>query len=275
MARSLLALVLLVVPLSATAGVPECDALAGAARTIAAGLLATEHPYDCCDETIEKCLSARPDCGLAQRLARFVCKRAALGLDAAAIKKALERRALTMVRPGQVHSFDHSAYPPVGTAGARVVLTAYLCGRCQLCSKLIPALYAEVTRGRLAGKVVLYPRLFPIKGHEGSAEAATAVAAAGSLGRFWEYLLLVYSRYDQFALDRMGQWAADAGLDRTAFDRAMADPAARQRVVDSKKEGIRNGVESTPSLFINGRKYLGDPDIETLIDFLEEEAEAP
>jgi len=63
------------------------------------------------------------------------------------------------------------------------------------------------------------------------------------------------------------------GLERGAFERERSSSENRKRLVESKKEGLRNGVEATPTLFINGRRYHGDLDRESLLDVLEEEAD--
>lgn len=149
-----------------------------------------------------------------------------------------------------------------------------LCARCPCCARVIPALHREVTSGRLAGRVALYFRLFPIKSHKHSAEANLAVAASQRLGKGWEYLLRAYRDFNAFAPTSMSDWAADVGLDRAAFEAALRDPAVRDALVASKKEGLRNGVEATRTLFISGRRWRGDLDLDTWIDALEEEAEA-
>ena len=40
----------------------------------------------------------------------------------------------------------------------------------------------------------------------------------------------------------------------------------------SKKEGLVNGVEETPTLFINGRRWVGDLEAVEILDALAEEA---
>lgn len=63
------------------------------------------------------------------------------------------------------------------------------------------------------------------------------------------------------------------GLDRKKFSEAAQDQGTRQQLVDSKKEGVKNSVDATPTLFINGRKYNGDMKMGALEDVLEEEHE--
>jgi protein-disulfide isomerase len=273
----ILSIVVLALALGANAAraqTPTCDALAPEAKAVARAVLEQQHPYDCCDETIARCLETQPACELPRRLADQACRLAAAGKDQAAIGRSLERRALTMMKPGQTHEIDLSDVPPVGCTEGKVRLVAYLCLRCPFCSKMLPALHREATSGRLAGKVALHVKLFPIKGHPGSTEANLAASAAQSLGKFWEFLLHAYVHFDAFQVSVLPDWAAATGLDRAAFAAAVETPEVRERLVGSKKEGLRYKVEATPTLFLNGRRYLADLDIETIVELVEEELES-
>jgi protein-disulfide isomerase len=264
----------LLVALPARAQTPACDALSAQAGEVARQVLESQPPYEGCDQPIATCLKNNPSDRLALRLADFVCRRAASRQDRATIERSLERRALSMMRPGRRYTIEDAAWPIAGCTAAKVKVVAYVCARCPFCSKLLPDLHREITAGRLAGRVALTVRPFPIKSHANSTEANLAVAAAAGLGKAWEYLLHAYRHFDRFTPDAPARWAADLGLDAAAFAAAAAGPAARDFVVAAKKEGLRNGVEATPTLFINGRRYVGDLDVETLVDVLEEEAEA-
>ncbi|MBM4394952.1 MAG: thioredoxin domain-containing protein [Deltaproteobacteria bacterium] len=270
---SFLVVALLAAP--AAAEVPECRALTGGAKSVADHLLTTEHPYDCCDGTIADCLKRSPACPLASRLAAFVCRRAASGQDRDTIHRAIERRAVSMMPGTKRHAFDLAAIPSAGSPAAKVKLVVFLCPRCPVCSKLGPDLYREVTTGRLAGKVTLHCRVFPVKSHPGSAEAGRAIAAAARIGKFWEFMLHAFREFDRYSPDALPGWAAAVGIERAAFDAAVADPATQAALVEAKKEGIRAGVEATPALFIDGRRWHGDMDVETLVDVLEEAGVAP
>jgi protein-disulfide isomerase len=159
----------------------------------------------------------------------------------------------------------------VGVANAPVQLVEYACGRCPYCAKITPKIHEEVTKGRLKGKAKLYFRVFPIRGHEFSKEAGLGFMAAATLGDFWSFVLHSYDRFDLFCPDRQVEWAAQVGLDRNHFEGLLEDPALEQRLVQSKKEGIVNKVDATPTFFINGRKYFGDMDIDEMIDVVLEE----
>lgn len=271
MRETLLALVLLLVAGPAPAQTPACEALAGPKRELARKLLESEHPYDCCDDTLARCLAARPACRLAARLADDVCRRVAAGQDEARIRRALSRRARSMVGGGAPAEIDLANASLVGSEGAPVTVVVYACARCPYCSRLVPALHAELS-GRLKGLARLGFRTFPIRGHAGSTEAGLAFAAAARMGRFWDYALAAYARFDGAPPGESG-WAREAGLDPAAFAALLEDPATREALVESKKEGIVNGVEETPTLLLNGRRWVGDLTLPEVVDAVEEEAE--
>ena len=60
---------------------------------------------------------------------------------------------------------------------------------------------------------------------------------------------------------------------QSAFTLQLRSSDTRRALIKSKKEGLRNKVNATPTLFINGRRYLGDLDRASLQDVLEEAAD--
>ena len=63
------------------------------------------------------------------------------------------------------------------------------------------------------------------------------------------------------------------GIVSDEFVRLVEAPGTREAVTASKKEGIVNGVEVTPTLFINGRRWLGDLTLDEIVDVVGEEVD--
>ena len=58
--------------------------------------------------------------------------------------------------------------------------------------------------------------------------------------------------------DALWPLASDAGMDRTTFDRALADDGLRDWIVDRARDAqARWHVTATPSFVINGKLYAG------------------
>lgn len=269
---SLIALaVLLLVPRLAVAQTPTCDALSGEKKALATALMNEQHPYDCCDGTITECLK-EGKCTLPRRLANHICRMAAAGKDKAAIERSLSQRATSMssARPVPI---DLSRAERAGEANAPVTLTMYLCNRCPYCAKIVPQLHKAVVEGALKGKVKAYVREFPIRSHAGSTEGGMAMVAARRLGKGWPFVLHLYRIFDKYDPANLPKCAAEYGMDEAQFRNLLTDEGVRKELTASKREGVRNRVNATPTLFINGRRYSGDLDFDTVVDVLEEEAE--
>jgi len=276
MHRALLTVWLAFASLLATAGIARaqtavCDALQADKRQLAQDILQSQKPYACCDATIAECLAKRPRCVLARRLADDVCRRAGAGQDRPAIERALTRRAESMNRTGASVPIDLGRSAPVGEPDGKVIVVAYVCGRCPFCSKLIPAIKRQVAEGPLKGKAKLYLKLFPIRTHAYSTESGKGALAAQDLGKFWPFIDQLYAHFDDFDVAKLPDYAVAAGMDRNAFTSLFNDAAITTRLVDSKKEGIRNKVDATPTIFLNGYKYSGDLTSTTVQDIVEEE----
>ena len=251
---------------------PTCDDLIGGRRILAETILGSEYLYDCCDDTISACLTQEPTCSLARRLAENVCRRVEAGQDEAEIRRALSRRARSMVGGGAPMEIDLETAPVLGLDDAPVTVVIYACARCPYCSRLIPELVDAVGGSDLHNQVRIAFRIFPIRGHDNSTPAGLAFQAAVEMEAFWPFMLEAYRHFDDWSPEAQVQWATTIGLAPESFKARMADPTTRAVLVASKKEGLVNGVEATPTIFINGRRWVGDLETSELLDVLEEVA---
>jgi hypothetical protein len=264
-------LLLTLLAFPAHARTPTCNELVGSRKALAESLLSTQRPYDCCHDTIAACLEREPTCSLAFRLSENICRRVAEGQPTERIVVALRHRSWSMSSGGRSARIDLTHSEVAGDAYAPITLVEYACPRCPYCAMITPEIYDAVVTGPLKGKVKLYLKTFPLRGHSYAKESGLAFAAAEKLGHFWEFVLYFFQRFDHFSVVRQLQWAEAVGMDREGFVQTMADPATRESLIEIMKEGIVNGVNATPTFFINRRKYEGELISEELIDVLEEE----
>ena len=264
---------LLAVPSFAWAQTAPCNALPGPKKAAASDILKSLHSYGCCTDTIAACLVKRPGCTVATRLANEVCRRIDKGEDRPAIENAIALRTQSMTSTAPPVPIDLSSTQVAGDPSSPVTAVIYICGRCPFCAKLEPRLYDLVTAGSLKGKVKLYVRAFPIRSHANSTEAGLGMVAAERMGNIWGFLRELYKNFDSFDVAKLPDYAAAAGLDPAAFRAQMDDPTTRSRLVASKKEGTRNKVDATPTLFIDGRMWLGEMSFNEVEDVLDEAAE--
>ena len=153
-----------------------CDALPTDKKALANEIFSALHPYDGCDETFARCLAAKPPKPVVLRLAADICRQVKQGRDRKQIEHALSKRAQTMLPIGPRAALTLDEAFRAGAANAPVTVVVYACTRCPFCKVVVPALYAAVTDGPLAGKVRLYleePRGLD-RGRAGLAERSQA-----------------------------------------------------------------------------------------------------
>ena len=108
-------------------------------------------------------------------------------------------------------------------------------------------------------------RHFPVVSkHPRARVLASAAEAAALQGAFWEMHDALFA--DQGHLDPPHLWdrARRLGLDLERFERDRRSAAVEERVQRDFRSGVRAGVVTTPTLFVDGRAYSGVPDEELL-----------
>jgi protein-disulfide isomerase len=91
--------------------------------------------------------------------------------------------------------------------------------------------------------------------NEQAVRAAEAASCAADQGVYWRYhdtLFLNQTGPTSFADDRLKQMAAELGLDTAAFNSCLDSGEKRADVEASLAEGRELGVDSTPTIFVNG-----------------------
>ena len=103
-------------------------------------------------------------------------------------------------------------------------------------------------------------RHFPVVSkHPRARVLAAAAEAAGLQGRFWEMHDSLLE--DQGHLDDPHLWerAERFGLDLERFEADRRSEAVNDRVEEHFRSGIRAGVVTTPTQFVDGRSFPGVP----------------
>ena len=97
-----------------------------------------------------------------------------------------------------------------------------------------------------------------------AAEAAESVSALAGSDAFWRMHDALFA--DQYHLDApdLEDRATATGVNKRAYLKAMQTHQFAARVERDVQSGIANGVEGTPSIFINGERYHGGRDENSL-----------
>lgn len=156
----------------------------------------------------------------------------------------------------------------LGAEDAQVTLVEYGDLECPYCRQVNPVI--QELRRRLGGRVRYVFRHFPIRSSHFHAQlAAEAAEAAGAQGKFWEMQDSLLEHQEALDISHILEYAAQLDLDLDQFKRDLEDHTYAERVREDFQSGVRSGVNGTPSFFINGTRYDGAWDLESLIDAVE------
>lgn len=112
-------------------------------------------------------------------------------------------------------------------------------------------------------KVKLVFKNFPLRNHKFAAKAARAVMAAGTQGKFWQFHDRLFENYNRLNDKKINDIALELKLDQAEFEKRMQSSQMRSRIEGDILDGTRAGVNSTPTVFVNGRQLKN----RTLIGF--------
>lgn len=93
---------------------------------------------------------------------------------------------------------------------------------------------------------------------------------AAADGRFWEMHDLLFENQQDLEDERLFQLAVQIGLSAQKLRRSLGSEIYQGRIDLDFREGIRSGVNGTPTFFINGFRHDGSFDFDTLLRALAE-----
>ena len=136
----------------------------------------------------------------------------------------------------------------------------YQCPHCRLVYYNIKELQA-----RLGDRLRYVYRHLPITAiHPEATLAAEATEAAGAQGKFWEMHDQLYG-HPELDRENILTYAEEIGLDMEQFRRDLEERTYQEKVQEDFNSGIRSGVNGTPTFFLNGERYDGAWDTQSLL----------
>jgi protein-disulfide isomerase len=164
---------------------------------------------------------------------------------------------------------DHTIGPP----DAPIVMAEYGDFECPYCAQAEPVFKALIHS--LPESLLFAFRHFPLaEAHPHSVRAAEAAEAAGAQGRFWEMHDVLFAHQDALEDANLVEYASAIGCDVDRFVDEMAENRYAGRVRENFLSGVRSGVNGTPTIFINGLRYDGPRDLESLMVAIQQVVEA-
>jgi protein-disulfide isomerase len=142
---------------------------------------------------------------------------------------------------------------PVSAPFALVEYGDYECPYCGEAYAIVKAI-----QERLGDQLCFAYRNFPLATmHPHAEHAAEAAEAAAQQSRFWEMHDILFENQNALEDDDIAQYAESLGLDSERLIGEVLSGAHALRVKEDFRGGARNGVNGTPTFFVNGVRYDG------------------
>jgi protein-disulfide isomerase len=151
-----------------------------------------------------------------------------------------------------VSAQDHTAGPD----DAPITLVEYGDYECPYCGMAYPVVKA--IQRELGSSLRFVFRNFPLgEAHPHARHAAQAAEAAGAQGKFWEMHDMLFEHQSALEDADLIGYAKALGLDAERVARELKEGTYAKRVRNDFRNGMRSGVNGTPTFFINDQRYDG------------------
>lgn len=160
---------------------------------------------------------------------------------------------------------DLGQAPRRGPANAPIVMVEYGDFQCPFCQR------AQNTVNQFwnqnPDKILHVWKNFPLLSiHPGAEPAAKACMAANKQGKFWEFRKLLFENQQNLNQQTFENLAQQLGLNMEQFKADMESAEIKAIIQKDIQEGLKNGVQSTPSFFINGTEVSGARSLCTFVE---------
>jgi protein-disulfide isomerase len=244
-----------------------------------AAVLKMVREQDCncgCTLKLAECRAKDPNCSYSRSLATAVAQQFEAGKSyeqAYAVLKDLQKqgpvRARILEDPVQL---TVAGDPSVGPASAKITIVEFSDFQCPYCALAGPK--AQAVAAQYPKDVRLVFKQFPLDFHSSAFAAAEASLAAHAQGKFWALHDKMFANFRQISQPNILRWAEESGLDMVKFKADLQSGKHKAMVEREMKEGMAAGVMGTPTFFINGKRYNGPFELESLKPILEAELKA-
>ncbi|HUJ26428.1 MAG TPA: DsbA family protein [Myxococcales bacterium] len=205
--------------------------------------------YAGCTETLARCLGKDQRDPHALRMAELVKQLVRDGAQAGAATEMLEKY-YNSFDPKNRQQVRSDNCPVLGSGPiALVEFSDYQCPHCAVALQPLDQLVEKDRKG----KVRLCSKFFPFASHPRARVAALCAEYARQHGKFWEMNGLLFANQESLEDGDLKGYAKDLGLDGDQMLKQVYSGQLDEIVEKHVREGTIAGVDSTPTLFIDGR----------------------
>ncbi|PZR07569.1 MAG: thioredoxin [Archangium gephyra] len=248
-------------PAQVLSGVPGFDfsRLTAPAKKELASVLTDEFDYCGRPMTLLGSLKKGDACKHTRRLVGHAGSLAAEGVAATEIIVSLSKYNQGFNKPRA--SLKPDDRQCMGNKDAKVTIVEFSDFECPYCAAARPIL-EEYVKQKSNVRLCMMP--FPLQQHPNAMFAGQAALFARDAGKFWQVHDALFDNQLSLSEDFIKNLLTKNGLDVKAFLKAVDAKKYVDELEASKEAGRKAGVDSTPSIYVNGRKYTLNLSTESL-----------
>ncbi len=149
--------------------------------------------------------------------------------------------------------------PYLGKKDAKITLVEFADYQCPACSRVRPMLHELLAKKGDRVKFVF--RDLPLASHKNARAAAEAAECANEQGKFWEYHEFLFDNQQSLDGESLKKYAESLGLDVKKFNQCIDSGRYISEVEKDAADAKIAGINSTPSILVNGYYISGFPTV--------------
>lgn len=151
----------------------------------------------------------------------------------------------------------------LGNPNGKIKVELYSDFKCPICPSYNIMLHKLVKENK---NILIIHKNFPLdkecnqymdgQMHEGACRMARYSIAAENQGKYWDMADLLFEKQPKTD-DDATELAKEIGLDINKFKKDISSPQTRDRIKNDIDKGISLGLDGTPNIIVNGKRYFG------------------
>ncbi len=200
--------------------------------------------------SVAQCVQDGRTCSDCAHEARYIARLVGEGYESTEIREIVRAR----YGEESLIDLDIEGNPVRGAEmGAPITIVEFSDFECPFCGRAHPLLQRVLRT--FEGRIRMVFKHYPLSMHQHAEPAARAAFAAMRQDKFWQMHDMLFENADALTDSDLESYAQELGLDMDRFRADFASEEAAAFVLRDRDQGRELGVNSTPTIYINGRKF--------------------
>jgi protein-disulfide isomerase len=204
--------------------------------------------------SLAQCVTEKRDCKACLPAAKFLLTQVRQGRTPGQVEAAYRAR----FSPDHVKQIDIAGSPVKGPDNAVVTIVEWADFECPACRATKPMLDSALNK--YPQRVRLVFKHFPLAIHENAEKAARSAVAAHQQGKFWPMHDGLFEKDPPLNLPVLERVAKSIQLDFDQWKTDLESESVADAVARDRKQGEHVELTGTPTIFINGRRFVSAGD---------------